>query len=211
MAIPSRVAGAGNNSQAQNVFRITFSQALASVPTLESWDDSTFSSISKEVFTGTAVNGNLPFVAAVATTDAAPVSSTWKPASATAGGAVINRLKGTTNFVNLSVGVPGVGASVRFNLVWEEPSDATVPATNTQNSVFACRYAYTGAAPTLTWAYNDFGAGGTEGAPVWTTITPGAAGNFIRPTDSGATSANLVLTKPVSSVSDSPQVWVTNT
>lgn len=211
MSIPSAVKGAGNGNQVQNVFRITFSTALATVPTLESWDDSTFSSTSKEVFAGTVTNGNIPYQSAAATTDAAPVSPNWKPASPVAGGAVINRLKGLTNFVNLSVGIPGAGGIVRFNLNWEEPTDAAVPATNTQNSVLACRYAYSGAPPTLAWAFNDNSAGGTEGAPVWTSITPGSAGNFVRPTDVSATSANLVLTKPSSGVADQGAIWVTNT
>lgn len=210
MAIPSRVQGAGNNSTAQNVFRITFSQALSAPPTLESWDDSTFSATTKEMFAGTTVNGNIPFLSAVATTDGAPASA-WKPAAPTAGGAVANRLKGTTNFVDLSVAAPGAGGTVRFNLVWEIPSDATVPATNTLNGVLAVRFSFSGADPTLTWAYNDADAGGTEGAPVFTVITPGASGNFIRPADAGATSASVVFTKPTSGVADSPEVWVTST
>jgi hypothetical protein len=211
VSIPSAVTGAGNGSQARNVFRLTFSTALSSIPTLESWDDSTFSSTSKEVFTGTPVNENIPYQSAAATTDAAPSSANWKLAAPVAGGATINRLMGTTYFVNLSVGVPGAGASVRFNLNWEEPSDAAVPATNTQNSVLACRYAYSGVAPTLSWAFNDNSAGGTEGAPIFTSITPGSAGNFVRPTDASATSANLTLTKPASGVADQGAIWVTNT
>lgn len=212
MAIPSNAVGAGNNSSAQNVFRIVFSQALSSVPALESWDDSTFSSTTKEMFTGTPGNTNIPYVSGLATTDAGPGSPAWKPATPIGGGAVANRLRGITNFVNLSVGIPGAGAAVRFNLVWEIPFDATVPSTNTLNGVLACRYAFSGAPPTLTWQFNDFSAGGTEGAPQWTTITPGSAGNFIRPTDAGVTAANLAITKPpTTGTVDSAQVWVSST
>src|SRR6266403_959451 len=99
MAIPSNVVGAGNNSSAVNPFKVTFSNALSASPTLESWDDSTFVTTIKEQFVGTGANGNIPYVSAVATTQGAP-SSNWKPASPTAGGAIANRLKGTTNFVN---------------------------------------------------------------------------------------------------------------
>lgn len=210
MSIPSQVANAGNNSSAQNVFRITFSTALATPPTLESWDDSTFSTTSKEMFTGTVTNGNKPYVSAVATTDSAP-AALWKPASAVGGGAVINRLQGLVSFVNLSINPPGAGGTVRFNMVWEIPSDASVPSTNTLNGVIATRYAFSGIAPQLTWQYNDFGNGGTEVSPQWTTITPGAAGSFIKPANSGATSASVFLTKPLSGTLDSPTVWVTAT
>jgi hypothetical protein len=210
MAIPNKVKGAGNNSAAQNVFKIVFSQALSSVPTLEAWDDDTFATVVKEMFAGTSGNGNKPFLSAVATTDAAPASA-WKPASPAAGGATINRLKGNTNYVNLAASPPALGGSVRFNLNWELPSDASVPSTTTMNGVLAVRYAYSGSAPTLTWQFNDNGAGGTEGAPQWTTITPGAAGSYIRPVDSGATAATLYVTKPLSSVADQGEIWVTST
>jgi hypothetical protein len=210
MSVPSNVANAGNNSSAQNVFRVVFSQALSASPSLEAWDDSTFSSNTKEMFTGTAGNGGIPYVSAVATTDTAP-TPLWKPVAPVGGGAVANRLKGTTNFVTLTTTIPGVGAAVRFNLDWEISFDTTVPSTTTCNGVLAVRYSYSGAAPTLTWQFNDVSAGGTESSPQWTGITPGAAGQFIRPTDSGVSSANLVFTKPSAGVLDSAQIWVSNT
>lgn len=210
MSIPSSVTGAGNNSSARNVFRIGFSQNLSANPTLESWDDATFSTTNKEQFTGTSGNGNLPEVAAIATTDGAPLSA-WKPAGVTVGGATTNRLKGLTNFVLLSSVIPIAGGNVLFNLNFEIPFDATVPSINTFG-VLACRFSFSGATPVLTWQYNDNGAGGTEGAPSWTTITPGSAGNFIRPADNGSTSASIVITKPATSgVNDSPTIWVSNT
>ena len=206
MSIPSKITGGGNSSVAQNVLRITFSQALAAPPRLEGWDDSTFATVAKEMFAGTTVNGSKPMVSAVATTDGAP-SSNWKPASATAGGDTVNRLKGTSSYVILSTGNPGVGGVVRWNMDWEIPSDATVPATNSMNGVFAVRYSYSGSAPSLTWAYNE----GSEGSPSWTTITPGSAGNLIRPADSGVSSSAVVLTKPISGVVDAAELWITAT
>lgn len=210
MSIPSAVQGAGNNSSAQNVYRVVFSQALSAVPTLEGWDDSTFSTTVKEIFAGTTINGHIPELAAVATTDTAPTSN-WKPVSPVGGGAVANRLLGLTNFVNLSVGIPTAGGAVRWNLNWEVPADATVPSTNTMNAVLAIRISYSGATPTLTWQFNDNSAGGTEGAPIWTNITPGSAGAFIRPANNGATSSTVFFTIPLSSVADAPAQWVTNT
>lgn len=209
MSIPSRVTGAGNNSSAQNVFRIVFSQALAAPPRLEMWDDNTFSTTAKEIFTGTTDNGLIPYVSGVATSDAAPASN-WEPVAAVGGGAVINRLKGSTNFVFLSVATPGAGGNVRFNLVWQIADDTTVPSVNTMNGVIACRFSYSGATPALTWSFNDASAGGNEGAPIWTNITPGAAGSFIRPADSGVTGASVIFTRPTTSVLDCGEVWVTN-
>ena len=209
MSIPSKVVGAGNGSSAQNVYKVTFSQALSAIPTLESWDDSSFSSVTREQFVGTAVNGGIPYISAVATTDAAP-SASWKPAAAVAGGATINRLKGLVNVVNLSVAIPTAGGTVRFNLDWEIPSDAAVPATNSFG-VLAIRFSFSGATPSLTWQFNDSVAGGTEGAPSFTSLTAGASGNFIRPADTGSSSANVVLTKPTSSVQSAGEQWVTNT
>lgn len=209
MAIPSNVANAGNGSSAQNVFQVSFSQALSAAPTLEAWDDSSFSTVLKEWTAGTTGNGNIPYISGVATTNAAP-SASWKQASPIAGGAVANRLKGLNSFVILSTGIPGVGGTVRFNLNFEIPSDASVPATNTFG-VLAVRYSYSGPAPSVVFQFNDVSAGGTEGAPQFTNITPGSAGNFIRPADAGSTSAAVVVTKPSSGVVDAGMIWVTNT
>lgn len=209
MPIPSQVNGAGNNSSAQNVFKVIFSQALSSAPTIESWDDSTFSTTTKEQFAGTTINGSIPYVSAVATTDVAPASN-WKPVAPVAGGVVANRLKGLTNYVVSSVNVPTAGGAIRFNLDFEIPADASVPSTNTFG-VLAVRYAYSGPTPSVTWQYNDVASGGTEGAPQWTNSTPGAAGNFIRMADAGTSSANVSMTKPTAGVASAAQLWVTNT
>lgn len=208
MSVPGQVKGAGNLSIARNVVRVTFSQATSDHPKLEAWDDFNTNSVLHEIFTGTTENGDIPMLSGVATTDGAPVSA-WKPAAATPGGATINRLKGNTNHVILSTANMGVGESVRFNLCWEVSFDATVPAD--MDCVFVIRYSYTGVAPVLTWEFNDEDAGGTEGVPVWTAITPGVSGHIFRPTDAGVASPNLVLHKPAAGVADNPELWVAAT
>jgi len=178
MAIPLKVTGAGNNSTAQNVYKVTFSEALSTAPRIEAWDnsstfpakDSSGSTVAKEIFAGTTVNGSIPMLSAVATTSAAP-SSAWKPASATAGTANPNRLKGTTNFVTDPT-TPAATESILFNLCLEIPSDATVPSSTEYNALIQVRYQYTGNAPTVTWHANE----GTESSPTWTQITPGTHG-----------------------------------
>lgn len=209
-AIPSKAVGYGNNSTAQNIFRITFSQALSTAPKYEAWDNSsTFpardasgSTIIKEIFTGNATNSSKPFLCLVATTSAAP-SSNWKPASATGGSANPNRLKGTTNFVTDPT-TPGAAGTIRFNMVAEVPFDATVPSTSSCNYLLQIRYNYTGTAPTLTYDYND---GGSEGTPTWTTWTPGTHG--MKHASAGVTSGAIKLTLPESSTVDSAEGWIT--
>lgn len=205
MSVPGQVYGAGNSSIARNVLKVTFSQATSDYPKLEAWDDFNTNSTLHEIFTGTTENGDIPMLSGVGTTDGAPISN-WKPAAPSVGGATINRLLGSTNYVILSSSNMGIGGTVRFNLCWEIPYDATVPAD--LDCVFVIRYSYTGTAPVLTWEFNDVDAGGNEGTPVWTAITPGVAGHILRPTDAGVASPNLVLHKPAASVADNPELWI---
>lgn len=210
MAIPSKAVGYGNNSTAQNVFRIQFTQALSTAPKYEAWDNSsTFpardasgSTTAKEIFAGTTGNSNKPYLSLVATTSAAP-SSAWKPSSATSGSANPNRLKGTTNYVTDPT-TPAANDYIRFNMVAEVPYDAAVPSTSSCNYLLQIRYNYTGTAPTLNYYYND---GGSEGTPTWTTWTPGTHG--MKHTSAGVSSPNLKLTLPESSTVDSAEGWIT--
>ena len=207
MAVPAKAVGYGNNSTAQNIFRITFSTALSSAPKYEAYDGGTFpavgaaTTVANTVFAGTAGNGSKPMLSLVATTSAAPASA-WKPASATAGSANPNRMKGQTNFVTDPT-TPGAGGIIRFNMVLEVPSDATTSSTMAHDLLI--RYTYTGGAPTLTWAFND---GGTEAVPVWTTLTPGTHG--MRHTRAGTIAGGPYLANiPASSTEDSAEGWTT--
>lgn len=206
MAIPSKVVGAGNSSAAQNVFRITFSEATSDIPRLEAWDDYAFNTVTHEVFTGTSGNSSEPMIGAVDTTDAAP-ASTWMPAAGNgANDTDANRLKGTTYYIGLGSSAVSAAGTVLFNLNWEIPYDASIPSDLA--AVLVIRFSYSGSAPILTWEFNDNDGGGTEGTPVWTTITPGVAGNKIKPADSGSTPSTVVLHRPVSGVLDCGEVWV---
>jgi len=201
MAIPSVVVGGGNNSAAQMVFQITFSEATSDAPVLEAWDDYTFTTTAHEIFTGTAGNGSRSMLGGVATTNAAPASA-WMPTDSTTGAQVINRLLGSTDTVALDTGAVSASGTVNFNLNWEIPSDAAIPSDLA--AILVVRFSYAGSAPILTWAYNE----GIEATPVWTTITPGVAGNKIKPADAGSTSSTVVLHRPVSGVQDCGELWV---
>ena len=209
MAIPSKATGYGDGSTAQNVFRLTFSTALSQAPAYEAYDSAatfpavgTDLTVAKKIFAGTAGNSNKPMLSLVATTSAAP-SSAWMPAAATGGSANPNRLKGTTNYVT-DPSTPGAGGIIRWNLVAELPSDL-VPATDNAEMThdLLVRFTFTGATPTLTWAYNE----GTEATPTWTTLTPGTHG--IRHAKSGAVTPNYYATVPATGVQKTVEGWVT--
>lgn len=212
MAIPNKAVGYGNNSTARNVFRLTFSTALSAAPTYEGYDSAavfpavdTALTTAKKIFAGTAGNSNKPMLSLVDTSSGAP-SSAWKPAAATGGSANPNRLKGTTNYVTATA-TPGAGGVITWNMVAELPSDL-VPSTDNAEMQhdLLIRYTFTGATPTLTWAFND-AASGTEGTPTWTTMTPGTHG--IRHAKSGAATPNYYATVPVSGTQDTVEGWVT--
>lgn len=211
--IPSKVTGGGNASTAQNVFRLTFSQSLSAAPQYQMWDnasvfpavDALGSTTLKEAFTGTTGNSSKPEYALVATTSAAPTSS-WLPASASAGSANPNRLKGTTNYVTDPT-TPTSGQSIRFNLSAQFASDSTVPSTTSQNIMLQIVYAFSGSTPALTMAFNDAADGGTEGSPSWATMTPGTHG--IRLVDAGTVSGTYKFTVPLSGTQNVTELWVT--
>jgi len=213
MSIPFKVTGAGNGSTAQNVYKITFSQALSSPPVYKAWDNSqTFpardvsgTTTSHEIFTGTTGNGSKPMLSLVATTSSAP-SSNWKPASATSGSANPNRLKGSLSYVTDPT-TPGAGESILFNLCLEVPYDATVPSTTSMAAILEVTYTYTGAAPTVTWYANE----GTEGSPTWTELTPGTHGiKFCNSSAEISDSTTWKLTLPTSgTVEDGCQIVTT--
>lgn len=208
MAIPNKATGYGNNSVAQNVFRVTYSTALSSAPKWEAYDSASvfpatgaLTTNANTIFVGTAGNGSIPMLSLVATTSAAPASA-WKPAAATAGSATANRMKGQVNFVTDPT-TPGAGGIIRFNMVLEVPSDATTASTMAHDLLN--RYTYTGAAPALTWAFND---GGTEVAPTWTNLVPGT--NGFRHCRVGTLSGGpYLLTIPSTGTVDSAEGWVT--
>jgi len=128
------------------------------------------------------------------------------PAAATAGSANPNRLKGTTNYVTDPT-TPGAGGVITWNMAAELPSDL-VPATDNAEMQhdLLIRYTFTGATPTLTWAFND-AVTGTEATPTWTTLTPGTHG--IRHAKTGAATPNYFATVPASGVQVTTEGWVT--
>lgn len=208
MAVPFKITGAGNQD-ARYVFRVTFSQDLASAPAIEAWDNaSTFpaktatgATTAKEIFTGTTQNGNISMLYAVATTSATP-GDTWKPTSATAGSANPNRLIGTTSYVTDPT-TPSAGDNIYFNLGIEIPYDASVPSTSSLAHIIQIRYMYSGTTPVITFCANE----GTEASPTWTEFTPGTHG--IQYCDAGTSASSYKLSLPESGIIDAPEIWVT--
>jgi hypothetical protein len=207
MAIPFKISTMGNQNT-RNVLKIVFSEALALPPKIEAWDnsqefparDSYGATTSKQIFSGTTGNGNIPMLYAVATTSSAP-GAEWKPTSATAGGAVKNRLKGTTNYV-IDPTTPRAGEYILVNIGLEVPYDSALTA-GAMDHIIQTRYFFSGAIPTVTF----YGNSGTESAPSWTRITPPTHGmQFCDLSVEG----NYYLTLPEEGVSDAQVIWVTS-
>lgn len=202
-----QVIGYGN-IDAANVFQLTFDEALSSDPIWEAYDnasvfplvDSYGSTVAGKLFIGTTGNSNKPMIALVATTGGSPGAS-WLPASATAGSANPNRLKGTTNYVTDTDYVAAAPSSITWNMCVEIPYD--MEPSDDMEHLLQCKYTYTGDAPGLVWAYNT----GTEGTPVWTTMTPGTDG--IRHCASGASAPNYYANIPYSSVEVTTEAHIT--
>lgn len=215
MAVPSKVIGGGGDNNATKCFKVVFSQALASAPKIEAWDNSqTFPAkdasgvtVAKEVFTGTTNNGSKPCLAAWsggAEADGNKPGANWHPAAATAGSANPNLLKGSTNFVTCT-NTPGAGGNVVFNISFKIADDMTVPSTATMAHLTQLRYTYTGTAPALAFYYND---GGNETTPSWTVFSPGTHG--LRFCNSGTVSGTYELTLPgTGSTLVAPELWIT--
>lgn len=162
-----------------NVFRITFSAALSSIPIITAYDNYQCNSYSGRVFVGSAYYPD-PYIAAVG--GIAPGTAAWWPgayAGVRAAGTA-NRLKGRIYAVAISSSVPGAGGYGYFNFAHRFPYDHTMG--DSLAYVVVCEYQYTGSAPTITWQANN---AGTEATPIWSTIDSLASG--VAPTPGNVT------------------------
>lgn len=206
MSLPFKISTIGNQDKA-NAFRVTFSEALALPPKIEAWDNTQVfpkrvsygATTLKQIFSGTTGNSNKPMLYAAATTSASP-GSNWKPTTATAGSALKNRLKGSTNYVIDST-TPGAGESVKFNLGVEVPYDA-VTTSGQMDFAVQIRYYFSGNVPNVTLAGNS----GTESSPVWESIPAGLIG--IRLCDYSI-EGDYYLTIPEAGTTDAYAAWIT--
>lgn len=203
MSIPGKVCGAGNASGYANVIRITFTgQDFLNNPiVLEAWDDETICTTNNDIFVGTALNGNIPMLSGAWVNF--PLGPNWKPAVPIAGGANPNRIKGSTNYVN--IGSYGMYEFL-VNLCWEIPCDIICPAS--LSCILVLKYTYTGPPPVIIWEFNDETDGGEPYSPRWTEIVSGSLGYVFKPTDAGVSPGNLILTRPLSGMLDNPEMWV---
>jgi hypothetical protein len=241
MAIPSKAVGGGNGSTSRTVFAATFSQPLSAAPTFETYDGGTFPAVGSATTTtgkalaGTAGNSNKSMVSVVSTGAGAPASS-WKPASATAGSANPNRVKGQTSYVTAqetqnggtAVGAWGVGFSKTAGFIGDgtgaidsTPASASVAAAGNPAGVIRwneCFEMPSDVVPTdnLTYdlliRYQYTGAAPTvnwyyNDAGTWTALTPGTHG--VRHCNSGTVAGTYRLDIPPSGTVDGAELWVT--
>lgn len=209
--IPFKPTGIGQVA-AKNVFKISFSQALSTIPKLKAWDDYNLNTVVNDIFVGTSVNGNLPLIGAVGL-ESAPGASWW-PSGLTvnADAGTATRMKGSSGYCKLASVAPEAAGEVFFNLDYKIPSD--LQPSSTVNHVLAVECQYTGATPTIRWYANR----GTEGTPDWIELLPRAQGyqmisgdTEIRPTDSGEGydgTQNYKISIPDSSEEFADEIWV---
>lgn len=207
MAIPFRPTGIGQVA-AKQVFRISFDQTLSQIPELHAFDDFNLNTVANKIFTGTTTNGSTPMIGAVGLS-VAPIAA-WYPATPVAGAAedVPSLMIGNTGFIELDSAAP-VAGDVFFNFDFSFPDD--VLPSDTMTFVLDFLFIFTGATPSITWAAND---GGTEGLPIYTTLTtqPGgvnAAATVIRPSDSGGTGVGDTVTIPTTGEIFPDEIFVT--
>lgn len=174
---PFQPVGIGQNA-AKNVFKVTFSQDLSTIPKLKAFDDYNMDSVANTLFVGTAANGYKSLIGGIGCT-VAP-SASWWPSTEIEGVAVdgASLLNGNSGFCLLASSTPEADDSVYFNLDYNIPYDLE-PSDNT-NHVVGIEYQYTGTTPTVTWYGND---GGSEGSPSWTQLQPGLKGSAPIDTD----------------------------
>lgn len=214
MAIPHKITGGGGANDATKVIKATFSEDLASAPHIEAWDnsstfparDSSGSTTSKEIFTGTTDNGNLPCLAAWsggAESDGNTPGANWHPTSAVAGSHNPNLLKGQTNYVTCT-NTPSAGGNIVFNLSLKIADDMTVPSSSSMAHIIQIRFTYSGSAPTVNFYYNE----GSEASPTWVQFTPGTHG--VRYCNTGTVAGTYVLTLAGSGQTVvAPELWIT--
>lgn len=211
------------NQDAINAFRAVFEGADQSdIPQLTAWDDHNMTTTVIESLAGTPANSNKSMVLAVSTNDGNGSPGVgWATALAqTEGGAVANRLKGSSSFVLLGTTPPTSPFPKHrtFNYAMAACADSQVGSVGYQ-PVLAAKVFYTGAAPTVNFDYND----NTEGSPNWVRMTssakgvamPMGIGNTIHATgpdtDGGVGSNDGVLdavTKPGAGEKFAEEYWV---
>ena len=209
MAIYKDLSAVLGNKNVQNGMRIRFTvNDMSSQPRLEAWDSEanlgTQTAPSDEILVGTVVSGNDSWLAVVDTENVAP-GANWYPGVETPGDASPNRLEGLTAYCMLdSIALGAAPQTRRFNLALNIPSDAAAGTTG-HTPVLACRYYYTGAAPTVIWESND----GSEAAPNWVTFTAGGAGYTIWGAGPDTTVDYLdPVTKPFSGFVEVNEYWI---
>ena len=216
-----QVVVAGNIVGA-NAFRAVFNVADHSdLPQLTAWDNEQMTTTAIECLAGTVLNLGKSMVCARSTNDgnAAAVLG-WATALAqSAGGAVANRLRGAQSYVLLGTTPPVAPYPVHrtFQFAFAVEADSTPGSIGYQPAI-AVKVFYTGAVPTVNFAYNE----GTDGVPVWVAMTSAVKGTAMAlairnaihatgPDTVGGAADNGVLdpvTKPGSGEAFATEYWV---
>lgn len=201
------IGGIMGNKNARHAMKLTWNQPMSTQPRLEAWDsgaDLTANTApTDEILVGTASTGNKSWLAATDTTSVLPGVNWYGSADERTGGTKPAKLIGTGAYLKLAGATVGV-VSRLFNLCLKVPSDAAQVGATQHAPVIALRYYYTGAVPTITWAYNA----STIANPKWTAFTSGSLGFTLHFTGPD-TAVNLLdpFTKPTT-LTEVDEYWV---
>jgi len=175
MAEYEQVVAAGNQNLS-NAFRVAFNGGPQSdIPQLTAWADEDMDGTAIECLVGTTENASKSMIVAASTNDGngSPGVGWAAAAPQAAGGAAINRLRGSSSYVLLGTTPPIAPFPVyrTFNFAQAVCADSS-PGTIGYQPVIAVKVFYVGAAPTVEFQYNS----GTDGSPTWVPMTSSPKG-----------------------------------
>ncbi|MCK9369435.1 hypothetical protein M0R04_05815 [Candidatus Dojkabacteria bacterium] len=215
---PFKVNGACVSTD-KNVFKVKFSERLSSLPQLRAYDNNadypnsdTTVATTFRIFQGSAANNNRPMLYFIDTARVGPSSSSWYAEATYAAGVATCMMCGDASYLTprYSIASMVANASITWNALLRVPCDVNPTMTKLHNIV--CRYTFTSTIPVVNFYANNKHEGGTNGVPVWGTITDGSVG--IRFGSAAATHTSILANIPlitVASLENTETAWVTET
>lgn len=211
---PFKVCGTGSK-RLRNVFRVKFSQPLSSVPYLKCYDnaaafpntDSSTSTLYK-IFKGSTGNEEKPMLAYHSTCRGSTYADDWYSLATISAGTFIALMSGDASYLKFDYSVASIDVALGTCLYWHAqmsvPYDVNPTFTKHHNVCFV--YTFTSTIPTIWFHANNYHEGGTDGSPVWGTITTDT--NGVRFGSSTATNTSILANIPISGEEKTETAWI---
>lgn len=161
-------AGAAGDANGRNVYKVRFAtNPCSDQPQLQAWDNENMNTVASESLQGTVNGGNKPQIAAAHTTNVR-TGGAWVPASASAGGGVMqdpnsvgtshraNRLRGNESYLELGdvADAPPAANEERYFQLAALVHDDSGVGTSGHLPVLGVKAFYAGAPPVVSFWYN---------------------------------------------------------